>query len=358
MARAKKLLEDLSEEKHRWSEATKSFEKQLCTLVGDCLISAGFLTYIGYYNITYRQILIQKWKQILTVNNLPYNEHMELASYLSAPAERIAWKQAQLPDDDLCVENAIILKRFNRYPLLVDPSGQATNFLLNYHKQNSAFLNNLENGLRFGNSLVIEDVENLNPIINPVLNKEIQTVGGRNLIRLASKDVDFSPTFTMFLVTRDPSAAFAPDLCSRVTFVNFSVTPSSLQSQCLSQILRSEAPDIDEQRNDQLRLQGEFKFQLRELEDQLLDALNSITGNILDDNNIMTTLENLKLKARVVQEKAEQSEKILQQVEEASKFYTPFARACTKLYFSWESLSNVHFLYQFDLRAFLDIVNE
>jgi dynein heavy chain 1 len=26
--------------------------------------------------------------------------------------------------DDLCTENAIIMSRFNRYPLIIDPSGQ------------------------------------------------------------------------------------------------------------------------------------------------------------------------------------------------------------------------------------------
>lgn len=40
-----------------------------------------------------------------------------------------------LPADDLCVENAIMLKRFNRYPLIIDPSGQATEFLLNEYKE-------------------------------------------------------------------------------------------------------------------------------------------------------------------------------------------------------------------------------
>ena len=49
---------------------------------------------------------------------------------------------------------------------------------------------------------------------------------------------------------------FAPDLCSRVTFVNFTVTRSSLQSQCLNQVLKAERPDVDEKRSDLLKLQG------------------------------------------------------------------------------------------------------
>lgn len=51
---------------------------------------------------------------------------------------------------------------------------------------------------------------------------------------------------------------FPPDLCSRVTFVNFTVTRSSLQSQCLNEVLKAERPDVDEKRSDLLKLQGTF----------------------------------------------------------------------------------------------------
>lgn len=51
---------------------------------------------------------------------------------------------------------------------------------------------------------------------------------------------------------------FPPDLCSRVTFVNFTVTRSSLQSQCLNEVLKAERPDVDEKRSDLLKLQGEL----------------------------------------------------------------------------------------------------
>jgi dynein heavy chain 1 len=67
--------------------------------------------------------------------------------------------------------------------------------------------------------------------------------------------------------TRDPNAAFTPDLCSRVTFVNFTVTPSSLQNQCLNILLKEERPEIDKKRSDISKLQGEFRVKLRHLED-------------------------------------------------------------------------------------------
>ena len=86
---------------------------------------------------------------------------------------------------------------------------------------------------------------------------------------MGSQDIDFSPSFSMYMTTRDPLFQFTPDICSRVTFVNFTVTPASLTSQCLSKVLKSERPDTDRKRGELLKLQGEYQARLRELEDQL-----------------------------------------------------------------------------------------
>ena len=120
----------------------------------------------------------------------------------------------------------------------------------------NVYVNELCVCLCVGNPLLVQDVENYDPILNPVLNREVRRSGGRVLISLGDQDIDLSPSFTIFLSTRDPSIEFAPDICSRVTFVNFTVMRASLHSQCLNQALRAERPDIDAKRTDHLRLQG------------------------------------------------------------------------------------------------------
>jgi len=87
----------------------------------------------------------------------------------------------------------------------------------------------------------------------------------------------------MFMITRDSNSKFTPDLCSRVTFVNFTVTPASLLNQCLNIYLKSETPDIEQKRVTLMKLQGEYVVRLRELEDSLLDSLSNVTGSILDN---------------------------------------------------------------------------
>jgi dynein heavy chain 1 len=57
---------------------------------------------------------------------------MKNVEFLSKPSDRLIWEKQGLPSDELCIENAIILKNFNRYPLVIDPSDQAIGFILSH----------------------------------------------------------------------------------------------------------------------------------------------------------------------------------------------------------------------------------
>ncbi|XP_054005626.1 dynein heavy chain, cytoplasmic isoform X1 [Hylaeus anthracinus] len=358
------LLKSLVIERERWEATSETFKSQMSTIIGDVLLSSAFLAYAGYFDQHYRQNLFSTWCEHLQHANLQFRPDIARTEYLSNPDERLRWQANALPTDDLCNENAIMLKRFNRYPLIIDPSGQATEFIMNEFKDrkitktsflDDSFRKNLESALRFGNPLLVQDVENYDPILNPVLNRELRRTGGRVLITLGDQDIDLSPSFVIFLSTRDPTVEFPPDICSRVTFVNFTVTRSSLQSQCLNQVLKAERPDIDEKRSDLLKLQGEFHLRLRQLEKSLLQALNDAKGKILDDDSVITTLETLKQEAADISKKVEETDKVIAEIETVSQQYMPLSQACSNMYFTMDSLNQVHFLYQYSLQMFLDV---
>uniref|UniRef100_A0A6Q2XKD4 Cytoplasmic dynein 1 heavy chain 1 n=1 Tax=Esox lucius TaxID=8010 RepID=A0A6Q2XKD4_ESOLU len=362
--RSTALLKSLSAESERWEKSSETFKNQMATIAGDCLLSAAFIAYAGYFEQQMRQNLFTAWSHHLQQANIQFRTDIARTEYLSNADERLRWQANSLPADDLCTENAIMLKRFNRYPLIIDPSGQATEFIMNEYKDrkitrtsflDDAFRKNLESALRFGNPLLVQDVESYDPILNPVLNREVRRTGGRVLITLGDQDIDLSPSFVIFLSTRDPTVEFPPDLCSRVTFVNFTVTRSSLQSQCLNEVLKAERPDVDEKRSDLLKLQGEFQVRLRQLEKSLLQALNEVKGRILDDDTIITTLENLKKEAAEVTRKVEETDIVMAEVETVSQQYLSLSSACSSIYFTMEALNQMHFLYQYSLHFFLDI---
>lgn len=364
--RSVRLLDSLASERERWEEGSKSFETQISTLVGDVLIAAAFLAYAGLYDQQFRKAMVEDWVNQLAQSGITFKPHNPVTEYLSNADERLAWQSNSLPVDDLCTENAIILKRFNRYPLIIDPSGRITEFLQKESKErkltvtsflDDSFVKQLESALRFGNPILIQDAEHLDPILNHVLNKEYQKTGGRVLIQLGKQEIDFSPSFKLFLSTRDPSATFPPDICSRTTFVNFTVTQSSLQTQSLNDVLKVERPDVDERRTNLIKLQGEFKIHLRQLEKRLLQALNESRGNILDDDNVIETLETLKKEAAEITKKMSETEGVMTEVDNITLQYNIIARSCSAVFAVLEQLHHINHFYQFSLQYFVDIFN-
>lgn len=80
---------------------------------------------------------------------------------------------------------------------------------------------------------------------------------------------------------------------------------------------------------------------MRQLEKSLLQALNEVKGRILDDDTIITTLENLKREAAEVTRKVEETDIVMQEVETVSQQYLPLSTACSSIYFTMESLKQV-----------------
>ena len=362
--RSVKLLDSLSSERARWEDGSKSFETQISTLVGDVLVAAAFLAYSGLYDQQYRKAMMEDWLGQLSMSGISRKQHNPVVEYLSTADERLRWQENGLPVDDLCNENAIILQRFNRYPLIIDPSGRALDFLQNQNKErrltitsflDDTFIKQLESSLRFGNSILIQDAEHLDPVLNHVLNKEYQKTGGRVLIQLGKQEIDFSPAFKVYLSTRDPSATFPPDVCSRTTFVNFTVTQSSLQTQSLNDVLKSERPDIDQRRANLVKMQGEFSTHLRGLEKRLLQALNQSSGNILDDDVVIETLETLKKEAAEISKKVAETDGVMAEVETITQQYSTIAKACSAVFSVLEQLHHLNHFYQFSLQYFIDI---
>ncbi|PNS18432.1 Dynein heavy chain, cytoplasmic [Sphaceloma murrayae] len=362
--RSRRLLDSLSSERTRWEEGSKSFEEQMNTIVGDVFLAAASISYGGLYDQQYRKSMLEDWAFQLTASGIQHKPHNPVADYLSTADDRLQWQQNGLPVDELCTENAVMLQRFNRYPLIIDPSGRTIEFLQNECKDrrltvtsflDSGFTKQLESSLRFGNPILIQDAEHLDPILNHVLNKEYQKTGGRVLIQLGRQEIDFSPSFKMYLTTRDPSATFAPDICSRTTFVNFTVTQSSLRTQALNDVVKSERPDVDEKRSNLIKSQGEFRLRLRHLEKELLRALNESQGNILDDDKVIQTLETLKKEASEITAKAAETDGVMAELETITALYNVIAQSCSAIFSVLDQLHHLNHFYQFSLQFFLDI---
>jgi len=363
--RAQNLLLSLSSESDRWYKSSQGFQALLRSLVGDGLQMAAFLTYAGSFGFKTRKLLISKWRNALEILGIDFRENLSMLDCLSKASERLDWQSKGLPGDQLSLENGAILDHSIRFPLVIDPSGQAIDFLMKKHESqkiqrtsflDKAFMKTLSGAVRFGTALLVENVEAIDPVLNPLLNREIQRTGGRALVRIGTEDVDYSPKFSIILTTKNPAVNLTPDLCSRVTLVNFTVTPASLQSQSLSQIVASEKPELESQRSNLLKLQGEQNVKLRELEEQMLASISAVEGSILDDDRLVDGMESLMKEGSQVEEQIAKSSEVMEQVQTAVGKFEPLANVCRDLFILIESMREISFLYEFSASMFMSIL--
>lgn len=365
--RAESLLKSLGHESDRWQKSSNGFQSILKSLVGDGLLMAAFLTYSGFFDFKNRSLMMERWKHTLDVLGIDYREDLGIVESLSKASARLHWQADGLPGDQLSLENGVILDHAVRFPLVIDPSGSAIAFIMKRYQDDKiqktsfldkAFMKTLAGAVRFGTALLVENVEHIDPILNPLLNKELQRTGGRTLVRIGTEEIDYSPKFKIILSTKNPAVQLTPDVCSRVTLINFSVTPASLQSQSLSQVVKVEKPELETQRAALLKLQGEQNVKLRELEDQMLAKISACEGSILDDDQVVAGMEVLMKEGAQVEEQIAKSEEVMQEVHRAVARFEPLSTVCRKLFVLLIALREVSFLYEFSAATFMNIMED
>ncbi|KAI8732879.1 dynein heavy chain 6, axonemal, partial [Biomphalaria glabrata] len=131
--------------------------------------------------------------------------------------------------------------------------------------------------------------------------------GGRVLIRLGDSDIDYDRNFRFYMTTKLSNPHYLPEVCIKVTVINFTVTKKGLEDQLLSDVVSLERPDLEEQRNELIMRINADKNQLKSIEDKILKLLFESDGNILDNEELINTLNDSKVTSAVIKQRLAES---------------------------------------------------
>ena len=219
------------------------------------------------------------------------------------------------------------------------------------------YLRTMENSIRNGTPVLVEDIgETLDPALEPILQKAVFVQNGRTLIRLGDTDVDYDPNFKFYLTTKMPNPHYLPEVCIKVTIINFTVTIKGLEDQLLGDVVRKERPD---RAKDRLVLSiSNDKKQLKDLEDKILRLLKESEGNILDDVDLIKTLETSKTTSTMINGRVKEAEQTEASINETREKYRPAAIRGSILYFVVADLALIGPMYQYSLNFFMKLFNQ
>lgn len=85
---ADRLITGLSSENQRWKKELDSLHGQIDNIIGNCLISAGFLAYCGPFTYEYRnRMLYNDWWNNLLAKKIPFTDTFTIETQLSNDVE-------------------------------------------------------------------------------------------------------------------------------------------------------------------------------------------------------------------------------------------------------------------------------
>ncbi|XP_043195463.1 dynein axonemal heavy chain 7-like [Amphibalanus amphitrite] len=365
LERAEQLIGGLGGEKDRWSNSAVSLGKKYENLTGDILIASGVVAYLGAFTSSYRSEQVVDWMDRCVEKAITCSPEFELSLVLGNPVEIRAWNIHGLPTDLYSVDNGVIMKNARRWPLMIDPEGQANKWIRNMEKANQLhvakgndadFVRSLENAIQFGNPVLLENIgEELDPMLEPLLLKQTFKQAGAICIKLGDSVLEYSPDFRFYMTTKLRNPHYLPEIAVKVALLNFGITLAGLQDQLLGTVVSREKPDLEEERSQLIVQSADNQRQLKEIEDKILEVLSTSEGNILEDETAIKVLSSSKLLSNEIAEKQQVAEETQKKISLARMGYTPIAKHSSILFFSITDMGCIDPMYQYSLGWFFGL---
>ncbi|XP_067137533.1 LOW QUALITY PROTEIN: dynein axonemal heavy chain 7-like [Centruroides vittatus] len=364
LMRAKKMISGLGGERERWELEAERLTIAFENLPGDVLLASAVIAYLGVYTASFRKECIKNWISFCLKYEIPCSTEFFLNRTLGDPLTIQNWEIAGLPHDNFSIDNAVIVDKTNQWSLLIDPQGQAQNWIKNMEKirklemvkfTDKNLFQSLERCIQFGIPVLIENAtEEIDFSFYSLLQKQTFTQGGVEMIKLGDKIIEFHSDFKLYITTKLQNPHYLPEITNKVTLINFMITPEGLQDQLLEIVVAKERPNLEKERQELIVQSSENRNDLAKLEETILKTLSS-EKNVLEDEVALNILDNSKILADEISVKQKVTEVTEKKIENSRMEYKLVALHSSILFFSIKDLPNIESSYQFSLSWFINL---
>ncbi|KEG14779.1 putative dynein heavy chain [Trypanosoma grayi] len=382
---AESLSSSLKSEGVRWEENIQQLRARLEQLPLQSFMASACVAYFGAFTPLFRKRLVRLWLDKLTEHNLDAGD-FTLRDTLGDPMDILTWQINGLPADESSTENAIIASLSTaprRWPLFIDPQEQGVKWLVQQYAGVGAtgaaksltkiaaavkviklteptWMRTLETQIRLGGVVILDDVgETLDPALEPLLSRRIFAAeGGTPQIILTPQSgaIDYNPNFRFFICSKLPNPHYLPDISTKVTVLNFTVTLDGLEDQLLGDVVSIEKRELEEEKNRIIQSISQGQKKLKVIEETILGKLKNTKGNILDDSDLIAELKSAQSNAHVLGENQKEANEKMKIITATRDCYRDVAVRASVLFFVLADLSRIDPMYQYSLQFFVKLV--
>ena len=361
--RAKSLVMGLGSEQKRWTDISLRLSQEYACLAGDVLLAAAQVSFLGVFTTEYRNEAATQWRREVKRRGIKVTEGGSLSQTLGDPVIIRQWNLQGLPTDSFSIENGITTVVGGKWPLFIDPQGQANAWVRAKEAaaqidvlslSDDSYLRKLKTCIRFGKPVLLEGVpEVLDMALDPLLLKMTVKKGGTMYMTIGGETIEFAPGFKLYMTTNLANPHFLPETAAKVTLINFQITSAGLREQLLGRTVAEEKPDLEEMKNKLILEGAENTRKLKDLESKILHVLQSSKGSILDDESAVNVLTSSKRLSNEIKEKQLAAKETEIEIDAARRVYVPVSRCATSLFMTLTQLEKIDPMYQYSLEWFM-----
>ena len=276
-------------------------------LSGNASIAAAYLTYCGVLDASFRykavhEVLMDICKETSVVLDLPIDN----MSLLSSDVEIAEWRRQGLVPDDVCAENACLVKRISSWPLIIDPYGVAQTWIERHHKAASEdvkfihasedkIMSIMQQCISFGIALFIKGVDaDFLYDLGDLQDENFRSNTPPDTITFGDEEIEFNASFQLYFSTQQTIPQYSDNFVSRIGVVNFGSSAAVLERHLTARLL-----DIaDKERAlscvDLFQRELDLQARIQRNQHRLVDALCEIEGNVVESVSALNEIKGLR----------------------------------------------------------------
>uniref|UniRef100_A0A182VV30 Sulfotransferase domain-containing protein n=1 Tax=Anopheles minimus TaxID=112268 RepID=A0A182VV30_9DIPT len=355
LKRARNLVDNLAGERIRWLATKNELEANYAKLIGDTLLAAGFLTYLGPVNIETRTNFLGQWLIDLETLEMPFTRQFSLTAYFYDPGVLIRWHENGLPPDDFSAENATILMKSTRVALIIDPQEEAQKWLI-AELEGRVKLVDFDDEIC--ESTLVESFEQHEPLMVENINRRnvnqldelftLRDTVSASCERCHEKNQSSDVAHPLYLVGQE-SLRMSGALVKRVNQLSFVLGAEGLEMKMLGLLVQSENPSLEERKEQLQQTILHNKKTLVDLEEQILRILNESKIPLLEDEELYHVLETSRATFETVSSGLQQAEHTRLEIQNSREVYRSCAARSALLFLVLGDLQLFNRLYRYSL---------
>ena len=165
-------------------------------------------------------------------------------------------------------------------------------------------------------------------------------------MRLGDASIDYDEGFKFYMNTKMPNPHYLPEICIKVTLINFTVTFEGLEQQLLGDVVVQEKPEVEKKRDEIVVSMDQDQRTLKSIENMILKMLSESTEEqILDEDTLINVLDNSKITSKEINERMASSLVVEEEINNTRNQYRSVAIRGSILYFVIADLAGIDPMY-------------